>query len=236
MWEECIKLKRGNTEYKKQLYELTRLLFPVIALSDENEIEDELKQANILLSDAIREIKENKYKSAGKMLCNLIAKYKESLVSSETMQDVLRLLDECRQRGFSDLPDWLSSYEEIKIFGTTNFVHENRIIPDFDNEFSENGGFYYLKCSNSDIYNMIEKTKPDNWEELSTTELINKDKEDIVSSILNSNIIMKNDIRLIFAEDDFEKNISDALNTINILKYSKYYNPKADDEHCTNIE
>lgn len=236
MWEECIKLKRGNTEYNKQLYELTRLLFPVISLSDENEIEDELKQANILLSDAIREIKENKYKSAGKMLCNLIAKYKESLVSSETMQDVLRLLDECRQRGFSDLPDWLSSYEEIKIFGTTNFVHENRIIPDFDNEFSENGGFYYLKCSNSDIYNMIEKTKPDNWEDLSTTELINKDKEDIVSSILNSNIIMKNDIRLIFAEDDFEKNISDALNTINILKYSKYYNPKADDEHCTNIE
>lgn len=236
IWEACIKPEKRREKYTKQLYTLIRLLFPDISPSNEIESEDELEQADRLLTEAINEINKYNYNSAGKILCKLILTYKKSLTASGSMQYALELLDECRQNDFKELPKWLNSYDEIKSFGETNITHENNIIPNLRHASSEKAGFYYIKCSNTDIYNLIIQTTPENWKELSCANSPNENNNCTLSSILNSDIIIKNSIRIIFADDNFDTNINEALNALNILKLSKYYSPKADDEHLNNIE
>lgn len=210
------------------LKNLVKLLFPrpyVEASTSNNSEEYSSDDADKLYEDAVVLLDDkHDHVAAGKQLVKIIYHY-SSLASNETLRNTYSLIEVCRSRGFNT-PKWLGSPDDIKNealkYGTLSaktLIHE--IKPQRNRAKSQESGFYYVKCSNRYISYWINSTIPSNWKPLiaELEQLLQKN-----NSVSNTEPaferanLLTNNIRFIFAEDNFDENVNDALSLLEKLR------------------
>ena len=235
VWEKCSdvhasRLHTTNTgknytdigRHRVLLKNLTKLLFSVQQpeTADEN-TPDEYSSSNAdqLYEDAAALLENRQdHEAAGELLVEIIYHY-SCLASKETLKNTYELLRVCRSRGFHT-PKWLGSPDDIneeaaKYGSAQTLVHE--IKPQRKRAHSRESGFYYIKCSNQDISYWINATLPENWKPLADEleQAVQK-----LHSAANTELPfekiewLSNNLRFIFAEDDFDENVNDALSLL----------------------
>ena len=214
---------KSENALKKSLFTLTELIFPKSKSQKvPNNSTTTTPAATDLLYEAKRSINEFNYNVAGQKLTQIIEEH-TALASSDILLQTYKLLDICRQNDFRDIPEWLNSYQNIQEnaskFNINNF-NTHSIIPEVKKSSFHDSGYYYLKCTNEDIKKWLLPTIPVKWIDISA---LNNETVFSLESFINSSTIKNNNIRFIFAEDNYENNICDALSTLDMLKSSKYY-------------
>lgn len=234
--EKCID-SNNKTEQnlKKSLYTLTILIFPKSAPQITNSHSTEnTPSAEDLLYNAKYSINKFNYNDAGNSLIKIIEEH-STLASPDILSQTYKLLDICRQNDFRYIPELLNSYRKIQENASRfnlNDSHTYNIIPKVKRSSFHDSGYYYLKCSNDDINKWLIPSIPNTWINITT---INNNVKFSLENFINSSAIKNNNIRLIFAEDNFEINICDTLSTLDMLKSSKYYEPMSNNKNG-NIE
>lgn len=210
------------------LKNLVKLLFPrqqlevTTAINSDEYFSDD---ADKLYEDAVVLLESKQdHEEAGKLLVEIIYHY-SSLASNETLRNTYALLDVCRSRGF-DTPKWLGTPDDIKNEATkygslSSKTLVREIKPQRKRAKSQESGLYYIKCSDKDISYWINSTLPANWTPMSTKfeQSVQKHNSDTNKELsFERNEWLSNNLRFIFAEDDFDKNINDALSLLEKLR------------------
>lgn len=235
IWEICSTMPSQNDKndkveyYKTLLYTLVQLIFPLSYDEISKKTHTSNKSpydysAKDKLDKAMLFLQTDNYQAAGDLLTDIIIHY-SSLTSKDTIRIAYDKLDLCRQHNYKT-PNWLNSSSSIEYeatrYGSKNTTKTSyNIKPKEERANSLNSGLYYMKCSNKEIAHWITSTIPCNWTSLAFISLSNtKNQNDfnLHNILYNYTIVLKNNIRFIFAEDSFDENINDALNVLNELK------------------
>lgn len=211
------------------LKDLCSVLFPKTNSPDQDGVNISgsfsSEDPDILLANALIAIDNDNETKAVENLVNIISNYR-SIASAKVLAKAYNALNTCKSRNWI-LPAHLSNVRQNELFAkryganiTSNVKHS--LLPEVQASSSTEGGYYFLKAGNDkDISKYIASTKPHNWYPLSDWLENNhiSAPEINMSNILfgKSNILAQN-LRFIFADPDYDKNIADTLNILDILK------------------
>lgn len=208
---------------------LCSMIFPRTDLSSPNAVsvsESYISEdPDQLLNNALIAIdNDNKFKAI-EDLVNLVTNY-ISIASAKTLANAYEALNICKARNW-ELPAYLSNVQQNQLtaqrYGsiTTNNV-KHSILPEVQRAISAEDGYYFLQTGDDkEVSEYITSTTPQNWRPLSDwliDNFINTPEENLSSILIDQSNILANNLRFIFADLDYEKNIADALNILDILK------------------
>lgn len=178
-----------------------------------------------LLNNALISIDNDNGPKAVEDLVNLVTNY-ISLAPAKTLAKAYNALNICKSRNW-ELPAHLSNVRQNELVAqrygsiTTNNI-KHSILPEVQSAISAEDGYYFLRTGNDkEVSKYIISTKPKNWHPLS--DWLEANSIDTPESNLNSILasqanVLTNNLRFIFADSDYDKNIADALNILDILK------------------
>ena len=208
---------------------LCSMIFPRMNLPSENTATTTESYAtespDQLLDNALIAIDNDNGNQAVEDLVNLITNY-ISIASAQTLAKAYDALNICKSRNW-ELPAHLSNVRQNELaaqrYGsiTAHNVRHN-ILPEIQPASSTEDGYYYLKTgTDKEVAKYITSTKPQNWHPLSDWLNANSNgatDTNLSSILVGQSNILTNNLRFIFVDSDFGKNIADALNILDILK------------------
>lgn len=211
------------------LKNLCSMIFPNTDLPSENTAivseTYEMEDPDQLLDSALIAIDNDNGPKAVEDLVNLVTNY-ISIASAKTLAKAYDALNICKSRNW-ELPAHLSNVRQnelvAKRYGsiTTSNIKHN-ILPEVQLASSLEDGYYFLQAGDDkEVSKYITSTKPQNWHPLSdwlNANSINTAEANLGSILAGQSNILTNNLRFIFVDSDYDKNIADALNILDILK------------------
>lgn len=239
MPSDAVKKEKPKSEYTEVdnirvlLHNLCCMLFPENTSVDEDAFDVPScipeEDPDQLLETARIAISNDNSSKAVETLTDIVTNY-SSLACPETLAAAYKALNICIERNW-ELPKYLSNVHQNEMnaqrYGSVNFNDESHsILPDAPKSTSEEKGYYYLRNGNDKaIAKYVESTKPDNWYPLSDWFKENvKEIPDSFAGTSIDNLLMKqtsilsNNLRFIFIEPDYNRNISSALNLLDLFQ------------------
>lgn len=208
---------------------LCSMIFPNTDLPSENTANVSESYAtedpDQLLDNALIAIDNDNESKAVEDLVNLVTNY-ISIASAKTLAKAYDALNICKSRNW-ELPAHLSNVRQnelvAKRYGsiTTNNI-KHSILPEVQLASSLEAGYYFLRTGDDkEVSKYITSTKPQNWHPLSdwlNANSINTAEANLGSILVGQSNILTNNLRFIFVDSDYDKNIADALNILDIFK------------------
>lgn len=233
------KKRKTKSEYSEVdnirvlLHNLCCMIFPENRSGDKDSLDASPyipeEDPDQLLETAKIAISNDNSSKAVETLTDIVTNY-SSLASPETLAAAYEALNICIERNW-DLPKHLSNVHQNKLnakrYGSANFDDESHnILPDIPKSTSEETGYYYLRTGNDkNVSKYVESTKPDNWYPLS--EWFRNNAKGCTDSLANTNIddllsqqtsILSNNLRFIFIEPDYNRNVSSVLQLLDLFQ------------------
>lgn len=223
----CSSAAKQQERIRNLLFTLSDLLFPktsderIIGVAQEeypHDTAEKLYDDAAALFDYYQD-----YKAAVEKLEELIVNY-STLASNDTLGKTYSLLIKCHEMNADIIPAWLGSLkdlqDEAERYGA-GFSRSSvpKITTGSKRAVASETGLYYVKCSNKSIVDWIYSTVPSNWRLL--TEELNHPTTMCTGGISSQTEpefiypdVLSNNIRFVFADDNYEQNLNDALSTL----------------------
>lgn len=197
-----------HEDYEEQLQRLSQLLFDIPSIPKPPVVTKDSTKAIETLQKIQSLIEAGEYRNAGKLCEDVFLIYKEA--SDQAIGKALAYLISCCENGYPR-PDYFASIEDIQKeaihYNCSYIAPKKHDVKAFIKPCTSSvQGFYTINCDKlTNISEHIVKTAPTNWKcEFSLTpwETLRKNTHQ----------------RMLLVNDDFEKNMQDALDILDFIK------------------